>query len=318
MRSNPIQVLPTVDGSIYDLVIVAAGFEERSVYCAGSRDWGPARRVAISYAGAIDDGKRENVAVLQELGFEILDLTDAEIRSVVGRELERLSEGNPTISVAIDYSSLSRIRIAEILNALDFHGLTHGVIVDFFYSPAAFNVAPGESLALEAADPLPGKLSGWLSDPTLPVAAVIGVGYEDNMGLGVAEFLDVARIYSFSPMGHDPDFDEVNNRANAGLYDSRNLVSRSEYSLLDPIGLYARLESLVYGLARQFRVNLVPLGPKPFALCAMIVALNSNAPVSVWRFSTGGMATPRTVKASGTLVRFRAIFTDRRFGSGEL
>ena len=132
-----------------------------------------------------------------------------------------------------------------------------------------------------------------LATPDLPVAAIMGLGYEKERALGVQQLLDPQQTMLLVPRSseRDPFYAEV-------LHSNRDILSRTpqesvfEYSLSDPAATFARLASVVAGLRETYRVVLISLGPKILGLLCFLLATRFPD-VSVWRVSSGVHGRPR-------------------------
>jgi hypothetical protein len=281
-----------------DLLVVALGYEERSVYVATQMSERAGRNVALAFDSTETLSYGENVATLVDLGFDLVA-----VEPDVGVQLVSLiGAASPVIeSIGFDVSSFTRLQIAQIVDALSHVDAPHLKMV-FLYAPAASDGWGSEARPITVASPVHPAFTSWMDDPALPLSAVIGVGVENNLALGVAEYLDVSSVHAFVPVGGDPGFDALNEAANQEFFLASYLVRRSEYDIQDAFRLFTRIESLIYGIAPESRVAVVPLGPKIFALCAILAVAMSDRAATVWRFSSAGGASPSDRSAAGPIV----------------
>lgn len=283
-----------------DLLIVALGYEARSSHVATVFSESAARKIALAFDSSTVLSYSENEGLLLGLGFELLPME----RDVGVQILEVLnSDATPGSVVGVDISSLTRLQIAQLVDAL-LHLPHENLRVVFLYAPAAsgnWNDTPQPG-PLTVANPIHPAFTSWVDDPVWPLAAIIGVGVEDNLALGVAEYLDVSLVHAFVPIGGDEAFERMNESANRDFFLASYLVRRSEYDIKNAFGLFARLESLIYGVSRESRVAVVPLGPKIFALCSLLAVSFSDRDATVWRFSSEGELAPQDRTAAGSIV----------------
>ena len=103
--------------------------------------------------------------------------------------------------------------------------------------------------------------------------------------------------------GPSPEFDRVVREANAAFLDE---VGRRghvvEYGVGQPYATLVELESLVSGLLQGARPMIVPLGPKPFALASILVAVALYPDVSVWCVSAESYEDPVDRVPTGDIV----------------
>jgi hypothetical protein len=81
------------------------------------------------------------------------------------------------------------------------------------------------------------------------------------------------------------------------------------YPAADLIGTDVKLSSLCFGLARQYRVILAPLGPKPFCLLCLLLATRNPDEFDVWRVGSGTTGKPSDQAASGEILACEVTFT---------
>lgn len=301
-----LMLVPT-SGSIDhpDLVVVILGYEPRSSKVALEMSERARNRVALAYDTPGLFAYDENRRLLESRDFEIHPVS-LELSSLIERCIEESAENVP--GVAIDISSMSRDLMARTVIALWRLSAKRKFMVEFLYSPPVYDENVQPSSVVESISLIDPMFAGLAADPLSPVAAIIGVGFEPNLALGVSEYLDVASVHAFVPYGHDDLFDRATEDANSSLFIADTPCRRASYNLTRPYELYVRLESLVYGLSELNRVALVPLGPKIFSLCCILVALQNEAPIAVWRFSRG-VANQEPVESVGESVRLTMIAT---------
>lgn len=285
----------------FDLLVVAHGYEERSVHIA--QRMGPIsdRKLALSFRSDQTLCYGTNRTILENGGFRIVPL-ESEAGRQVAEAIDRLPDGHRT--VGIDISSFTRFQLAQIVEAV-VEPPSCSLSVDFLYAPAKSEDWINKSGPITVAEPIHPAFTSWTDDPARPLSALIGVGVEDNLALGVAEFLDVSSVYAFVPVGGDPGFDSLNSRANHQFLGTSYVASRANYDILRPFELFARLESLVYGIAPDTRVAIAPLGPKIFALCGLLVTAVLDRAATVWRFSWSGADQPANRVAAGPVASLR-------------
>lgn len=288
----------------FALLIVAVGYEERSRHVAEMLSGTSARKIALAFQSDGVLSYDDNVRLVEDQGFEII--------GVDGRVTEHLSEvldqlGPDDRHIGVDISSFTKFHLAEIVDCLRSRPQMR-FSVDFLYSPASSEGWETHGHPIQVAEPIHPAFASWVDDPSWPLTAIIGLGVEKNLALGVAEYLDVSSVYSFSPTGSDPGFDEMGAAANEEFFLADYVARTSTYDLLEPFDLFARLESLVYGLRPESRIAIVPLGPKVFALCALLATLVSGRAATVWRFSSGVLDSPTDVRAAGPIVSLRVDF----------
>ncbi|MFJ4017215.1 hypothetical protein [Microbacterium sp. NPDC090014] len=288
----------------FDLFVAALGYEERSLHVAKGLSERAVRKVAFSFESRGQFSFDRNENFMKSNGFDIFHLDqmfnenfDTLLSSLVDRPQR----------VAIDISSFTKFHLAQIVDCLRSH-TSNSFSVDFFYAPASSAGWETHGNPIQVAEPIHPAFASWSDDPLWPLTAIIGLGVEENLALGVAEHLDVSAVYAFSPQGEDPEFVRLGADANRAFFLTDYVVRNASYDLLAPFDLFTRLESLVYGLRPEARVAIIPLGPKLFALCALLTSLVTDRATTVWRFSGGAGPARSDVRAAGPVVSLRVDF----------
>ena len=274
-------------------VISACGYEARS--SALARRIGPhiTNRIGLCFAEWPDQLSRlDNERILRERGFK-LDTVGSNDPDRVAEIVRNTIEGSPkNESIAIDVSSMTRAWHGSIVRTLK--SLTFpGTLETFFaYVPAKFSAPPRHTPSYEVVAPVSGFAS--LSPPDLPVAAVIGLGYERERALGLQQLLDPKRTILLIPRFRSRDdkyYPQV-------LHSNRDIRMRTprelqfEYWLDEPTSTFGLLSTLVSGLLPSYRVVLASIGPKMLGI--LFFLLTTKFPqVSVWRASSGIHGKPR-------------------------
>ncbi len=274
----------------YDLFVAAVGFETRSRGVAELLRPVARRRVACAFPDRKVLSHEANRDWYLANGFIVEERSDEKFREWFDARLEELKDGDPILSayrVAIDISSLSKLRLAAMVDSLRRWNGGNSLIVDFMYSVAEFSAPLDAEVSNAHVGPVLKSFAGWSLEPNQPTIAIVGIGYEENKALGAVEHLQVSQVWIFAPISEIPEYEprlELANSILLELYVSRE--NRIDYRVEQPFDCFVALESLTERCLRSSRVVLLPFGPKIFALCALLVAcLHSNA--AVWRVSAG-------------------------------
>ncbi|HEV7428897.1 MAG TPA: hypothetical protein VGQ46_21295 [Thermoanaerobaculia bacterium] len=287
----------------YDVAIVSVGYEQRSSFLAPTLS-GDAK-IAIVFTDRHVHSFDENLRVIERCGFRTVSGSGAFVEEIAEsvRSRSLVTPGRP-LRVAFDISSMTRQWIADIVCAMRDTGVR--VSADFLYTIAHFT-APPEPPLTQYAGPVTPQLAGW-DEPDKPLSLLLGLGYEKDRALGAAELLEPSELYVFSPVSIDIDYERALEAANVDLWGlAPTHTHRFTYQISRPFDTFVQLESLAEGLLRRRRVVLLPLGPKIFALCTVLLAASQSA-YGVWRVSAGEHETPVDRKAAGTVVGLRVQF----------
>lgn len=296
----------------YDLAIATLGYEDRSVHFWRHVKTTATSRVAFGFAEHEDLSFNSNLSFYKEAGFTVMSPTGDEYRTAIETALRTSAPDNNDVTrVLIDISSLTRDRIATACECFEEHAAVRTVQADFVYYLAAFQ-RPAKRIKQNAyAGPVLPSFAGWWRYPELPIAAIIGLGYEENKALGAVELLQVPEaIWTFMPESTVKEYDEALLLANEALL---NRVPRDHviaYTVEDPFQTYKALAALRQSLSELYNVVLLPFGPKIFSLASILVGLSDHH-TAVWRISAGIHAKPREAYAYGDPFGLRVRFSSR-------
>ena len=289
----------------FDVCFFALGYESRCTHLMALKE---ASRVAVAlpFVTNADAQFEENRRLFASAGVSIADLHDeSDFASAFTSTLARAFHGRRNRSLAIDISSLTRSRLAACVSVL--HKLAAGskspVHARFYYSPAAFEAPPSQAPSVLVAEAVAPRFKGRLRRSSIPLGAVIGLGYEPQRALGAFELLEPARAWAFKPISQDVRYSDALNLANEQLIDSVGRNRVFPYPVGDPASTFSAVESFVFSMMDEYRLVLIPMGPKIFALVCLLVALvdSANAP-AVWRVGERAYQSPLDAVSDGSLV----------------
>jgi hypothetical protein len=168
------------------------------------------------------------------------------------------------LRVGFDVSSVNRLMLIEMLNQLALLA-TPEDLIELYYCPAAYFEPKWLFPQIEQLGPVDGLLSGFNSDPSKPLCLIFGMGFEAGVSMGIISQLEPGISYGMWGKGVDDRFDAAVSRANFNFDFPGFNTEILSYNVKDPKGAFELLENVVYGLARDYRVIIVPMGPKLFA-----------------------------------------------------
>jgi hypothetical protein len=294
--------------SRYDLAIATLGYEDRSAHF-----WRHVRpevtsSVAYGFLEQEELSFRKNLTFYKEAGFTVTSPSGDEYRAALSAALLASAPNQDVTRVVIDISSLTRDRIAMACECFEAHAATRAVEVDFVYYLAAFQ-SPAKRIKQNAyAGPVLPSFAGWWRYPELPVAAIVGLGYEENKALGAVELLQVPEAtWTFMPESTVKEYDAALLLANEALLSRVPNDHVITYIVEDPFQTYKVLAALRQSLSELYNVVLLPFGPKIFGLASILVAINDHH-TAVWRISAGIHAKPREAYAHGDPFGLRVRF----------
>jgi hypothetical protein len=277
--------LEQLAGSTYDLVVATAGFEPRAIAIPEALGEVSGRRVAVEFPDRHIESYDANRQWYDNHGYELKKDWGAEFLPAVKEWLSDLAtaDWDQPPCVAIDVSSMTRSRIASVVQAVFELPSRQAIRVDFLYAPATFTEPkqpPPAFLNLDVVSPF---FAGGI-DAGMETALLVGLGYEPYKAAGTVENLEPSKVVLLVPHGSDPRYLNAVLKENDGLLSGPLGPERIDYQVADPFDTFATLESLAYDLlAAGYVPAMVPFGPKIFALCRCLAALMHVDSVPVWR-----------------------------------
>lgn len=299
----------------YGVVICALGYESRARYLAETLNLSGELKIALGFGDCKMHGYAENLRYFESSDFKILELSDEDFHRVIKAEIEHFLSvsARREISVCLDVSSFSRIRMAILVNLIVEIAESNAIRLHVIYSIASFSPPDRDDVPIRIAAPVTANYAGWSAKLELPTVAVVGLGYEHGKALGAVEYLQADEIWVFDPHSLILDYREALDSANASLLEAVPNSMKIDYDVMNPHDLFVRLESLVYGLIQESRPVVLPFGPKIFTLVSLLVA-QIHPQLAIWRVSGGEPEQPTDRKASGSSVFVEFLLGDMAIG----
>ena len=292
-----------------DLFVCALGYETRAVHALSLLGKGK-RNLAAAFPASKAISYPTNEGILLNAGFDISDFGSGVYSRDLRSVLKTLMEACPVEArIFVDVTSMSRPMIADTIWALNLAARVGDLNATFLYSPARYHVPMDIETCIVVSAPVTSDFAGWSTQPEQGIATIIGLGFEGEQALGTNEYLEPAGTWLFMPSGYDKRFDKAVRKRNVELIAEVGPERTFNYKLSAPIECYSVLEGLVYGLLRDSRPVLIPLGPKLFALISMLVAVQHSPQVAVWRISGERGTEPEDRLPNGKLVRIGVKFS---------
>jgi hypothetical protein len=291
--------LHTITGSEYDLFIGTIGYEHRARYIPEHLKIRAAQRIAVGFESDQIYNYEENSLWYRSANFEIYHLGDEPFGRLLAERLTNIArkpKGRDAVRLCVDISSMTRIRMAMLMRLLADARLGTCLEADFLYATASFSPPPSSSVPNRHVGPVLPSFSGWWTAPERPLAAAVGLGYEENKALGAVEHIQASSIWTFQPISPIDAYTPALDQANRTLLNLVPSENKFNYRVDRPFDGFVELESFTFGITRNHNLVLLPFGPKIFALCALMVGL-LHPEVAVWRVS--GAEEPADRRASG-------------------
>lgn len=283
----------------HDLLIFASGFETRCTHIPKLLSHlNSTRSVVIGFAEKRNNSQRwiNDDYFRQHWGVEPL-IVSADDETPMYPALELIMKDLPkSPRILVDYSSMSRLWYAGVLNFFRYNPKFEGVEIDFLYSLGRYQddyppLIVNDVLALPVCEGSPAP-----SDPSI---AVLGLGFDNLSAISVVEQLQAERIYTFYA---DPGaFDDYAHRTHEQNWE---LISHAEINLRLPLRqvekVYMSLLELLIDSIEGSNIYLIPMGPKPHVLASILLA--SRYPHITCLRASGRRAQIDDVLASGETI----------------
>lgn len=307
-KTITVTVYPSAQRTAYDVLICAVGFETRARFFAESQISKVVfrKRIAIAFDDRQELAFEENRQWYEKNEFRVTVASDDSYREAIQAALKVRARSKP-LYVCADVSSLSRKRVAILVDTLRTLAVKTEMRVDFVYCPAQFSPPPDSVEPNAGVGPVLPVFAGWPLEPDLPTVSVVGLGYEYDRAVGAVEYIDPTEVWAFQPSEHDERFTAAIEEANQGFFEVIPPRCVIKYDVHKAFDLFVMLESLVSGLATVNRVVILAFGPKLFSLCSLLVAC-IHSETAVWRVSSGTSEQPIDRFASGKIAFLSARF----------
>jgi hypothetical protein len=179
----------------------------------------------------------ENTKWYCRAGYEVQHPSDSEFELLWKQELKRLSaicETGQAIKICIDISSITRSRMALLVDGLRRHGAFAGNVVDFVYSLAEFSHPSENQPPNIHVGPVIPAFAGWWTEPDRATTVLVGLGYEQDKALGAVEHLQPGEVYVFAPESPVSEYAPIVQRANKILLQIVPSSHRMTYRIDQP------------------------------------------------------------------------------------
>lgn len=207
-------------------------------------------------------------------------LTDTALEDEVVKLLNVVPSGRLP-RVLIDISSMPRVVMAALLTSIFDSTGEVAVELTVAYCLAKYVPPPSQHSTNVRVRPVHPRFTGFATNPGLPVASVVGLGYEKGKALGAVEYIQSADWWVFVPTSEETRYIRKVKDHNGTILNVVKDEQKFEYSVHSPLTVLTRLESLVADLSRTYKPVLLPFGPKIFFFCALLTALVHRS-TAIW------------------------------------
>ncbi|MET4802119.1 hypothetical protein [Bradyrhizobium sp. LB11.1] len=263
-----------------DVLIYGLGFETRSTKLP-SVIGHATRTLAIRMSGPSIHSLKRNVAFAHTQKHQVVG-DDGPIESSIAEAIERSRRGDKPIRIAFDVSSVNRLVLFDVLLALSRFANPRDEI-EVLYCPAAFVEPIPQFPCIEKLGPISGGFSGFDADPAKPLCLIMGVGFDAGVSMGIISHLEPRLTYCLWGTGVSKEFDNAVKKANFDFDFTGFNTKVLSYDLKDPVGTFQMLDNITYGLRNEFRVVMMPMGPKLLTVHTALIGIAYFGEVGIWR-----------------------------------
>ena len=297
----------SVRNNHYDVSLFASGYESRCIHVPGLIAPNViANPFVFGFTEEAHSGKREqnNEFYIEKWRLEPIPLSGDDERPIYAHLQEKTQSLTRPVRILIDYSSMSRLWYAAVLNWARF-ATDKEVIMDFIYSMGRYEEEEENSMVIREMVSIPG--CEGRAYRLRESVAVFGLGFNGLAALCVLDRLEADTVYAFlaSP-GSSEEYVAKTRRIN------KDLINNPKTKAVLPLPL-ASIETCYRNLAETIalhrpdgEITFVPMGPKPHILASILVAMRFPE-VACLRVS--GAPNPADVMPAGGIVATRVILT---------
>jgi len=304
-RLNDVDPMECTRGR-YDAVFFASGYEKRTTHVARMLERDSSGSVVVlGFDTWVDEPQRvANDAYFDEAWKSRPRVISANDDTPIYELCRAISPtSRESVRILVDYSSMSRLWYAGLLNWARYLPGVQEVVIDFVYSFGRYT-EDRPQMVIDDIVAIPGCEGGAMR--ISKSVAVFGLGFDQFATLCVLDRLEPDLVYSFlaSPGSDATYLDRVRSC-------NEEIIQKHAKCTLDlPLGSVERtfcgLSELIAPHILESDVTLVPMGPKPHVLASILLSLRFIE-VACLRVSGHG-ATPARVEATGEVIATRVHF----------
>jgi hypothetical protein len=297
----------------YDVSLFASGYESRCIQVPGLIDPSKvANPLVFGFTEESHSGKREfNDKFYKERWCsETIPLSGDDEKPIYEQLLKYTQSLDRPIHILLDYSSMSRLWYAAVLNWARFAASGKDVIIDFIYSMGKYEETK-QSMVIREIASIPGcEGRAYRLRETV---AVLGLGFHGMASLCVLDLLEADTVYAFiaSP-GSSEEYVSKTRELNKDLIHSLKKKQLIELPFISIEKSYRILAETIAPHRLDGEITLIPMGPKPHVLTSILVSMRFQE-VACLRVS--GAPNPLDVIPTGEIVATRVIIKGEEDGA---
>jgi hypothetical protein len=272
----------------YDIFILAAGYEQRSIYLPANYNIKAEIKIALAFNEKSKElHRKDNDSFLVKQGYKLVTISGEQNLDLEPYFTELLkSNGNRHMYMLVDYSSMTKMWYSGIINYLIGITKSHDYItIHFSYTPAVYNEPKKKSpVNINKLVSYPCKK---VNDSAKPTALIIGLGLDNNRAEYIRKTQNPAlTILFYADPTNDLKYVEKVFKYNQDLIEQTEVRNLYSFPLNDLEKTDEMLTSLCINLRVKYNIVIAPVGPKILSLLALLLA--SRYPdINVMRVSSG-------------------------------
>lgn len=293
----------------FDLAICASGYERRASHAACQlRNVRIRRKSVFGFLDRRVLSRQSNDRVFKQLGYKSNEVDGHDPGPLTELFLEVVRTAGSPLRVLVDYSCMTRVWYASLIQTLRNLDVNRNIELYFVYSPSSYAEPqpPGTNRFI-------GPISGFcqLELPHRETALILGLGYEKERAIGLVDYVEPKETYAFyTDPALEPQFVRTVVKNNHDLLLDLNRAGPG-YVIRHPLANLTRTNALLAALCSRlsdsYRVILAPLGVKPFSLACLLMSIRFRG-VDVWRVSAGSQGPPIDREPLGPILTLKASF----------
>jgi hypothetical protein len=300
--------------SSFELVIAAFGADSRSTHLISNL-----RRHSDSVivgCDTVDSWGVTDISRFEKRHSAAVCTFDEICEKVRAKATSNVELKIPEIRLLVDVSCMGRVNMGKIFACIKDISLEIPVRLTIGYCLAKYIRPPDVRFPIiRRVAPVNATFSGWGAPVSLPVDAIVSLGYEEGKAIGAVEYLEPRNRWVFIP--HSPEkrfLDQVQTHNN--LLMNSAVGKTIDYDVMRPAETYYQLLSLVAGLVQESRPVLLSFGPKLFFAISLLVAMRIER-ASVWHVDGGDESPGASPQASENSVLLSCLLNSDNEASPE-
>ncbi len=271
------QDMDTIKDQLYNVGIFASGYESRCTHVARLLD---PKTVGMPLVfgfteESLGQTRRENDAYFCETWnccpTQLSGDDEKPIYDALNSSCEQI---DGPLHILLDYSSMTRLWYAAVMNWARFAAGGKEVIIDCAYSVGVYanhlsQMIIRDIVALPGCEGRAYRLRESI--------AVFGLGFNGLATLCVLDKLEADLVYAFLACpGTSPEDENRTRHANTDLIEGHKTQPLIELPLFSVETSYRYLAEAIAHHRQDGEISLIPMGPKPHVLASMLVAMRFN------------------------------------------